>query len=284
MSKLLRTPPEHTIHHVSSEGDISTLHAVTPTKYEHVGRKPKRIRDQDHTFSLLRLEILQLKEQGAAIQATNTEMEKSLNFMSQQYEDLQEKLLRMEQERREDLNYIASLENKVDNLQKKLKFTVIEFRNLPCEVESVRNETQQDLCKLIQKTCKVIQADIDQCEIKDIFRVKMKTGADTVVADLTSVLAKNRILDAVRHHNKTNPTHKLSTQAIGLPGPARPIYISESLTNKDRKLYGQARAKAKELDYKFCWISNGRVYLRKSQGGPRLEIKNETDFTSLMKE
>ncbi|KAL4704868.1 hypothetical protein ACJJTC_019446 [Scirpophaga incertulas] len=277
MSKLLRTPPEHTIHHVSSEGDISTLHAVTPTKYEHVGRKPKRIRvdsaspenssfkdelltmltnwkkDQDHTFSLLRLEILQLKEQGAAIQATNTEMEKSLNFMSQQYEDLQEKLLRMEQERREDLNYIASLENKVDNLQKKLKFTVIEFRNLPCEVESVRNETQQDLCNLIQKTCKVIQADIDQCEIKDIFRVKMKTGADTVVADLTSVLAKNRILDA-------------------------------SLTNKDRKLYGQARAKAKELDYKFCWISNGRIYLRKSQGGPRLEIKNETDFTSLLKE
>ncbi|KAL4716003.1 hypothetical protein ACJJTC_013303 [Scirpophaga incertulas] len=159
----------------------------------------------------------------------------------------------MEQERREDLNYIASLENKVDNLQKKLKFTVIEFRNLPCEVESVRNETQEDLCNLIQKTCKVIQADIDQCEIKDIFRVKRKTGADTVVADLTSVLAKNRILDA-------------------------------SLTNKDRKLYGQARAKAKELDYKFCWISNGRIYLRKSQGGPRLEIKNETDFTSLLKE
>ncbi|CAB3229221.1 unnamed protein product [Arctia plantaginis] len=302
----LRTPPgkPNVSQHVLSESDIANLDPETPLSF--VGRRPKIPRkedsqksedstlkeellslltnwkkDQDATLSKLCADMAELKQQNCNIQATSDELEKSIKFMSSQYEDIRGKLLEMERERTENLSYIITLENKIEDMQKKLKSTVIEFRNLP---QQVKDETQQDLCELVQKTCSSVNTSIESSEIRDIFRLTTKLGTSIVVTDLTTVLIKNRILSGVREFNQTHPNNKLSSLTIGLSGPTKPIYVVESLTNKNRKLYSMARETAKTLDYKYCWNKSGNIYMRKNDGDTRLVIRKESDLTILKKQ
>ncbi|XP_053603830.1 uncharacterized protein LOC128677825 [Plodia interpunctella] len=308
MSKVLRSPPGNSVHQVSSENDITNLDPDIPLSY--VSKRMKRPRqedqeennnsslltkeelltiltqwkkDQDVVLNRLSVDIAELKEQNSSIKSSSMEVEKSIQFISKQYEEMKIKLLNMEQERKENLSYIASLENQIEDLQKRSKSAVVEVRNLPVSTQQNRSETQQDLCDLMQKTCGTINVDITKSDIKDIYRIKNKTGSTIVVTELTSVLSKNKILDGVKEYNKINPHSKLSTTSIGLPGPRVPIYITESLTNKDRKLFGQARDTAKISGFKFCWTNRGRIYMRQSEGGPRIEIKTEENLKALKK-
>lgn len=60
-------------------------------------------KDQDLMMKKLCSDIAELKQQNAHIQTTNDELEKAVKFMSLQYEDIKEKLLTMERERRKML-------------------------------------------------------------------------------------------------------------------------------------------------------------------------------------
>lgn len=235
-------------------------------------------KEQDAAFKKLTSEIYTLKEQNLKAQETNAQVEKSLQFISSQYEDLKEKLIVMDKERKESKNYIAALEHKIDELQKRAKFSVFEIRNLP---QQNTFETQEDLCNIVNKTCSVLGAEIQPSEIKDVYRLKTKTATSTIVTEMTTVVAKNKILKAVKDYNKNNSGSKLSTSTLGISGPKIPIYLSESLTNKDRKLFAMARETRKTLDYKYCWTNNGRIFLKKVDGAMRIEIKSEADLEAL---
>lgn len=298
-----RSPPGTAVPHAISENDLTSLDPL-----DYVGRRQKRLRredqdceepslkdelltllsnwkkDQDLVLNKLSSDIAELKLQNSNIQSTAADLEKAVQFMSSQYEELKSKLVILERERKENIVYIDTLESKIDDLQKRLKSTTIEFRNLPPISPSVKQETQRDLCDLVQKTCDVFKAPVHPSEIKDIYRIKNRSGATTVVTELTSVLSKNKILNGVREFNKTNHNNKLSSTSIGLPGPQIPIFVTESLTTKDRKLFGLAREASKNLQYKFCWTNNGRIYMRKSEGGTRIEIKGESDLAALQKQ
>lgn len=305
-----RSPPGNNVHHVQSENDLCNLNPDSPASY--TGRAQKRIRidgqeqsgyevlkdelsamlttmlsswkkEQDIMLNKMLNDLTELKSQNSSIKSTNDALEKSLQFMSSQYEEIKQKLVDMEGERKENMNYISTLENNINELQKRAKFTVIEFKNLTSPREQIRSESQQDLCELVKKTCNAVKTQIQISDIKDIYRIKTKTGVSTVVTELSSVLTRNRILNGVKEFNKLNPGNKLSSSTIGHSGPKIPIYVAESLTSKDRKLYAMTREKAKFLEYKYCWINNGRIFMKRVDGDTRIQIKNEADLETLKK-
>ncbi|CAH2208199.1 jg3171 [Pararge aegeria aegeria] len=137
------------VHHVASEGDITKLDPENPLLY--LSRRQKRPRnetqdkseevlgdqclkeelldlltnwkkDQDVALSKLSLDITELKKQKSVIQASNTQLEQSLQFILQQYEDMKDKFLILERDRKEKLNYITTLESKLEEMQKRSRF------------------------------------------------------------------------------------------------------------------------------------------------------------------
>ncbi|XP_028412563.1 uncharacterized protein LOC114535456 [Dendronephthya gigantea] len=59
------------------------------------------------------------------------------------------------------------------------------------------------------------------------------------------------------------------------------IYINESLTEKNKELFKHCLRTKKELNYKFIWTSNGRIYLRQNEGSSVIHIKNKDELTKL---
>ncbi|XP_045502181.1 uncharacterized protein LOC123699300 [Colias croceus] len=59
------------------------------------------------------------------------------------------------------------------------------------------------------------------------------------------------------------------------------IYFNERLTQENRNLFRAARQQTKACGYKYCWIKNGVVYIRKQEGNPAIAIKKQEDLHQL---
>lgn len=87
---------------------------------------------------------------------------------------------------------------------------------------------------------------------------------DTVVA---AVIRFNR--------SKKRTEDKLNAVYLGFPNNKRPVYVSEHLTLANKKLHAATRATAKEKGYKYVWIRNGRIFIRKNNECPSMVIRRE---------
>lgn len=253
---------------------------------DHVSNFEEEIKDmidewkntQNELLQKVLTEVAEIKKQNSSIKKTNEDIEKGIAFLSTKYDEMLKKVDSLEKERKNHLLQIATLETKVEDMEKNLKASSVEIRNLPTPVQ---RETKQKLCDIVLKTSKLLKIDLNQRDVKDVYRVGNKTGKSTIIADLTSVLLKTDVIQAAKSYNKQNPNQRLNSTAIGIPGPQTQVYISEALTSKARRLFFLARDLARSESYKFCWTSNGRVYLRKSIDSPHIEIKEDIQLASL---
>ncbi|XP_063895344.1 uncharacterized protein LOC135118132 [Helicoverpa armigera] len=185
----------------------------------------------------------------------------------------------LEAERKEDRIYINQLEDRVENLERMANHSKIEIRNIP----KAPGETKEDLCKIVTETAAVLEIPLQKPDIKDAFRVNKKEGISTIVVDFANTRTKDDVVKRIRQFNKKNKENKLNTAHIKMSGPAKPIYIVESLTLRAQRLFYLARNFAKDNAYKFCWTSYGRVFLKKGEGDKQILIKDEADINNLRK-
>ncbi|XP_013195979.1 uncharacterized protein LOC106139142 [Amyelois transitella] len=276
-----RTPPP-TPNSVSAP-NISTLESDLPAQrspYESVNitqKSFKRPRDEFGELKgyLLDIIIASKQEQNyklntlissvTEIKEQNNDIRNSVEFVSARYDEIATR------------EYIKQLEAKVENLERQLKSSSIELRNIPSQI----NETKEDLINIVKAAGTALDLHVETSTIKDVYRVHGKTNNKTIVAELNSVVLKENLIKAVKNHNKKNPEKKFSTANLKVEGPSIPVYLSESLPAKSRKLFYLARNTASASGFKYCWTHNGRVFLRKTDGSPLIRVECEEDINSL---
>ena len=70
----------------------------------------------------------------------------------------------------------------------------------------------------------------------------------------------------------------ISSEDLDLPGTRRVVFFNERLTKENRLLLRAAKPRAKECGFKYCWIKNGSIYIRKHEGHPAIAIRNQYDL------
>lgn len=60
------------------------------------------------------------------------------------------------------------------------------------------------------------------------------------------------------------------------------IFINESLSPSRRRLFLKTKLFSKEMKYKYVWIRNGEIYMRKDDGSNRIVINQFTDFADFV--
>ncbi len=82
---------------------------------------------------------------------------------------------------------------------------------------------------------------------------------------------------------------KLRVSDLGYPLPPHDpklptlgkIFINESLTNRLKNLLRLTKLKKRELEYKYVWSRNGKIYLRKDDNANAVLINFATDLDKL---
>lgn len=237
--------------------------------------------DQDSILNKITSDIIEVKKQTSDIQKTNTEIEKALDFMNSGYEKMRLAVECLEREKLEQRSYILELERKVEDLELSSRSSSIEIRNVPQSAK----ETTGDLYSLVVQTCNAVEASITPIELRDVYRLPGKKGSNKpIIAEFLNVPTKMKVLNASRTFNRgLPPAEKLNTGHIGISGSLIPVYVSEHLPGSVRQLFYEARNFCKTHKYKFCWVTNGRIFLREREGMDSIAIKSLSCIKKLLR-
>lgn len=83
---------------------------------------------------------------------------------------------------------------------------------------------------------------------------------------LRSPRRRDELLAAVVKYNKNKEkVNKLNSNDLGIAGPRSSVFVSEHLTPTNKYLHAAVRKRAKEANYRFVWVRNGRIFVRKSE-------------------
>lgn len=217
------------------------------------------------------------KDSIKEISNQNKDIKASIEFISNMYEEMRMKLENCEQQQKKDRLYIKALEDRLDNVERGMRTSSFEVRNIPQK----DTESKDDLIKIVQNIGSVLNTPIETSEIKELFRTKKRNSTNSpIIVELTTVLKKEKIIGSVKKY-KQEKRDLIKTTQISIDGPAVPIHISENLSFKMKRLHFLAREFARTNEYKYCWTSNGNIYIRKTDGQAALRLNNEIDLENL---
>ncbi|CAH0727945.1 unnamed protein product, partial [Brenthis ino] len=212
------------------------------------------------------------------IKAQNLAMQGSVEFVASKFESIQSQINKLESDRNETLQYIQVLEQKLENLERHRRSTCVEIRNIPHS----KGETKLSLLSQLERLANALNTTIDPQYVKDIFRINTRDPTNkTIIIEFNSVLTKELLLRKYRDYNKANSTCKLNTETLGITGARSPVFISENLSPQMKRLHYITKDFAKSNGFKYCWVTNGKIFLRKQEGTGLILINNEQDLKNL---
>ncbi|VVC98073.1 unnamed protein product [Leptidea sinapis] len=82
--------------------------------------------------------------------------------------------------------------------------------------------------------------------------------------------------EIAKYTSKRNYSSKyLYISYIYVNGPCNPVFISENLSPQTKRLHYITTDYAKSNGFKYCWVTNGKIFLRRQDGTGLILIKNE---------
>lgn len=209
----------------------------------------------------------------------------SMNFLNNQYEDFlkDQKLNTVHIEQLKSQN--QELTSTVQDLSYRLNDLEQRARDKNVEIQCVPESRSENLINTLCKICEVVECPITEEQITRCTRIvkldRSSARPRSIVAEFASNKHEDRFLAAVIKFNRSHPDGKLNTSHIDVKGPKKPIYVVEHLSPANKHLHAAARAKAKELNYKYVWVKNGRIFMRKTDHSEYKYIQNDLSLGKL---
>ncbi|KAJ8736993.1 hypothetical protein PYW07_000264 [Mythimna separata] len=141
---------------------------------------------------------------------------------------------------------------------------------------------------MILVTSKKLGVELQENDIDQVQRVGAKrtnspskppTSRPVVVKLLRGAKRDELLLAAKSRRNLTSSDIVSGTSAT--------VYLNERLSQANRKLFGEARKRATQHNFRYCWIRNGCVYARKAANTTEkkfraLAIRSHDDIDKLI--
>lgn len=206
------------------------------------------------------------------------DFQKTMSFFNHSYEDLKSKLEEKSTAVIELQKENAALKSSVRDLSDRLCSVEQNMRESNVEIVGVPEFKNENLTNTVVQLAKTVDSPINDEDILHVTRVaKISKQSDkprSIVVKLRSPRKRDVLLAAVSNFNRKNAKEKLSSQHLGLGGPKVPVFVAEHLTPANKSLHAATRKKTKEQGYKFVWVRNGRIFVRKDEVSQAILIRS----------
>lgn len=178
---------------------------------------------------------------------------------------------------------VSELETQVVELQQYSRANNLEIHGLP----ETKNENVYNIIRDVAKTLDVQHKD---SQIDIAHRIPTKAGnSKPIIIKFTSRTTKeewikkykNKLRD-MRDKDGPNKVNNLRSIHINKNLPDNPIYINENLSGYYRELLYKTKNFAENNNYKFVWVKNGKIYLRKEVNSISKRVSTTLDLENLI--
>lgn len=210
----------------------------------------------------------------------------SLDFYNEKYEDmkieLEQNSSKVQVLERENI----MLQKSMQDLTKRLNILDQHSRANNIEIQNVPENRSENLISTVLQLSKITKCQIQESDIAHCTRIAKK---DTQASRPRSILVKlntprlrDTFLAASINFNKNNINNKLNTSHLGIAAENPiPIYVVEHLSADNKALHAATRLRGKELGYKYVWVRNGRIFMRKDDISERIVVTSQEFLKSV---
>lgn len=227
------------------------------------------------TYNTLLNTMLDLRKELHAIRTEQASLVISVQFCSDKISDFEAKLSKLDEytSKTDSLitdssnlrKEILALTNKINDMEQFSRINNIEIQGVPVK----QNENVVNIIKLIGDH---VGFKIDENKIEFAHRIQASTNDHkNIIVRFTTRQDKECFLAASKTKRLTMGNN---SKGLNVPDVSVSLYINEHLTQANKILYKEARTAAKLKNYKFVWVKNGNIYVRKNETSRVTHIKN----------
>lgn len=219
-------------------------------------------------------------------------LQASVDHMSAQYDDIKKntdkigtlisELAKVKEENKTLKTRLGDMEKKINNLEQYSKSFNLEFHGIP-------DIPEENTYKTVVKICAAIGANIEERDIEYSHRLRapVTTNRPTndnrpapIIAKFYSRQDKHYILSKLKE-KKTLTLNEIQLDPK-LPKSKNTtknerVFINEHLSAYNKNLFWLARG-TKKQGYKYAWVKDGRIFIRKDDNSKIIAINSPSDI------
>lgn len=252
----------------------------TPSQVSSVDPTPSQ-------FSSINPEMLEFfkshyKELKKLINTSVNDITTSLDYNTDLIQELKDAIkdLQTDNKNLRTKNQELAAENKqIKSELKDLNFAVIELkqysRRTNLEISLLPEGENENIMEVLTKIENISQTKIVE-NITAAHRVP-SYSADRA----KSIVVQFKTKDSRDQQLKILKACKLKASDISPRFPDTPVYVNEHLTPELKSLFRDARKTKVEKNIKFCWVRDGKIFLRKDESSRVLRVKHHDDLLNI---
>lgn len=212
----------------------------------------------------LKNELSEIKSILAGLQRGVADIMESQRFISNNYDEIKKSQDRIEHEFKNINNRISAMaddnkdrDKRMDDLANRMyELEQLQYGN-KLEIHGVVEKDGENCAQLITKIAKKLDIGLSLNDLDFVERTKpaRSTGVRPIIVHFRS-LAKCTEIKARKR------TTVLNNEIVDTSTGGR-IFINEYLSPYYKRLFWEVRQKAKNVNWKYTWIQNGKILIRK---------------------
>lgn len=175
-----------------------------------------------------------------------------------------------------------SLKRENNELRKELaaaKADIIELKQYSrqnnIEIKGMPFDPKEKLEDTVQTLGTKLNIELHSSEIDVVHRVPSKDREKpNIIVRFVSRSSRSKVLEAARKK-------RLTAIDFGFTGNT-PIYVNEHLCVEKKVLLGKATHLRKERGWKFSWVKEGKILVRKTENSPVIHITQDNDLVKIV--
>lgn len=243
--------------------------------------------DNSTAIDSLQKTIVELKKELFAIKFSQEEVIKSITFCGDKISDF-EKLIGDLHAQRKVVEEIKkdneSLRSELAECQYKIQELEQRSRIDNLEIQGIPDKPTENLLNIMENLGSSIGCEIAASDISTVHRVQHVNNQSrrprNIIVKLVSRHKKDAILAAAKKFRKNSPAQG-DRPGIKIHGLGDSIFINEHLSNGYKSLLKNTKDAARSRGYKYVWVRNCTIFVRKTETHPAKTIKNLADINKM---
>lgn len=231
-------------------------------------------------FNQFELKTKELLESFKGVSDSISSIEQQQETIRKDLESNASLICQLESENTTLRSTVSELNSRIALIEQHSRASNVELQNIP-------ENKAENLVTIAKQVATIANYKLNDSDIHLCTRVAKINSNNSrprsVVVKFSSPRIRDEFLAATIKFNKKaeNITEKLNTSHLGIGGARKPVFVVEHLSPAQKAIHAAARVRAKELNYKFVWVKQGRIFMRKTEISDYKLIKSIPELSQL---
>lgn len=145
-------------------------------------------------------------------------------------------------------------------------------------ISGIPERSDEDLEEVVKELGDLLNVPVEQSDIDIVHRLKSKVSPKPIIVKFVQYTAKKDLYSARKKLRSLTPEKLEDTNCLY---GASTIYINENLTAQRGALFAEVRKRTRLNKWHSTYTLDGKIYVKKYNGGRATKIEKEADMEDL---